>query len=115
MRRPNRSSSLAWPALAASLGISLGAARQPVAYDLVILHGRVKIAGRPHEELPLVPLGVGVLRGVERSSVRVVAHLREHGYEPHEERFEDNETRAAYVTDPDGNVVELWTWGGEDR
>ncbi|MGB2954046.1 MAG: VOC family protein [Gaiellaceae bacterium] len=39
-----------------------------------------------------------------------VARLREHGCEPHEEHFEDNETRAAYVTDPDGNVVELWTW-----
>jgi catechol-2,3-dioxygenase len=42
-----------------------------------------------------------------------VARLRERGYEPHEERFEENGTRAAYVTDPDGNVVELWTWSGE--
>jgi catechol-2,3-dioxygenase len=41
-----------------------------------------------------------------------VAHLRERGHEPHEERFE-NDTRAAYVTDPDGNVVELWTWDVE--
>lgn len=40
-----------------------------------------------------------------------LARLREHGYEPHEEDFEDEERgRAAYVTDPDGNVVELWTW-----
>ena len=40
-----------------------------------------------------------------------VARLREHGYEPHEESFEDEgRGRAAYVTDPDGNVVELWTW-----
>ena len=38
-----------------------------------------------------------------------VRHLRERGLDPHEEDFED--TRAAYVTDPDGNVVELWTWG----
>jgi catechol-2,3-dioxygenase len=40
-----------------------------------------------------------------------VAHLREQGYKPHEEDFEEN-GRAAYVTDPDGNVVELWTWPG---
>ena len=40
-----------------------------------------------------------------------VARLREHGQDPHEEDFEEN-GRAAYVTDPDGNVVELWTWAG---
>ena len=40
-----------------------------------------------------------------------VARLRERGHEPHEEDFEEN-GRAAYVTDPDGNVVELWTWRG---
>ena len=40
-----------------------------------------------------------------------VARLREHGYEPHEEDFQEN-GRAVYVTDPDGNVVELWTWAG---
>ena len=39
-----------------------------------------------------------------------VARLREHGYEPEEVVFEDDRGRAAYVTDPDGNVVELWTW-----
>jgi len=39
-----------------------------------------------------------------------VAHLREHGLDPHEEDFGD--TRAVYVTDPDGHVVELWTWPG---
>ncbi len=40
-----------------------------------------------------------------------VARLREHGYEPHEEMFDgDQRGRAAYVTDPDGNVVEFWTW-----
>ena len=37
-------------------------------------------------------------------------HLREAGLDPHEEHFEETDTRAAYVTDPDGNVVELWTW-----
>ena len=42
---------------------------------------------------------------------RVVEHLREVGYDPHEENFEEN-GRAAYVTDPDGHVVELWTWEG---
>jgi len=39
-----------------------------------------------------------------------VEHLREAGLEPHEEDFGDS--RAVYVTDPDGNVVELWTWPG---
>ena len=38
-----------------------------------------------------------------------VQHLRDRSLDPHEEDFGD--TRAAYVTDPDGNVVELWTWG----
>ena len=40
-----------------------------------------------------------------------VARLQGHGYDPHEEDFEEN-GRAAYVEDPDGNVVELWTWDG---
>ena len=39
-----------------------------------------------------------------------VTRLREHGLEVHEEDFEES-GRAAYVTDPDDNVVELWTWG----
>ena len=40
-----------------------------------------------------------------------VRRLREHGLEPHEEQFRNyGGSRAAYVTDPDGNVVELWTW-----
>ncbi len=39
------------------------------------------------------------------------ARLREHGYEPEEHTFGGyGDSRAAYVTDPDGNVVELWTW-----
>lgn len=42
-----------------------------------------------------------------------VTRLREHGLELQEEVFEENGTRAAYVTDPDGNVVEFWTWSGE--
>ena len=41
----------------------------------------------------------------------VVVRLRDHGQETHEEDFEEN-GRAAYVTDADGNVVELWTWTG---
>jgi catechol-2,3-dioxygenase len=41
-----------------------------------------------------------------------VQRLRDTGLDPHEERFEETKTRAAYVTDPDGNVVELWTWPG---
>ena len=40
-----------------------------------------------------------------------VQHLRDAGLDPHEEHFEEADTQAAYVTDPDGNVVELWTWG----
>jgi catechol 2,3-dioxygenase-like lactoylglutathione lyase family enzyme len=40
-----------------------------------------------------------------------VARLRDRGYEPEEHSFGSyDESRAAYVTDPDGNVVELWTW-----
>jgi predicted enzyme related to lactoylglutathione lyase len=39
-----------------------------------------------------------------------VARLREHALDVHEEDFEDS-GRAAYVTDPEGNVVELWSWG----
>lgn len=40
-----------------------------------------------------------------------VERLRFHGYEPEIVSFEDEgRGRAAYVTDPDGNVVELWTW-----
>jgi catechol-2,3-dioxygenase len=40
-----------------------------------------------------------------------VARLREHGRDVHEEDFEES-GKAMYVTDPDGNVVELWTWPG---
>jgi catechol-2,3-dioxygenase len=36
--------------------------------------------------------------------------LRDHGYEPEVMEFEETDSRAAYVTDPDGNVVELWTY-----
>jgi catechol 2,3-dioxygenase-like lactoylglutathione lyase family enzyme len=38
-----------------------------------------------------------------------VALLGERGQEVEEIAF-DGSGRAAYVTDPDGNVVELWTW-----
>jgi catechol 2,3-dioxygenase-like lactoylglutathione lyase family enzyme len=38
-----------------------------------------------------------------------VSLLRERGQEVGEMGFGDS-GRAAYVTDPDGNVVELWTW-----
>jgi catechol 2,3-dioxygenase-like lactoylglutathione lyase family enzyme len=38
-----------------------------------------------------------------------VARLRSLGYEPEEHCFDD-QGRAAYVDDPDGNVVEFWTW-----
>lgn len=40
-----------------------------------------------------------------------VARLRERGLEVGEHRFGGyGGSRAAYVDDPDGNVVELWTW-----
>ena len=43
---------------------------------------------------------------------RAVRLLRERGAEVEEVSFGDDydRSRAAYVTDPDGNVVELWTW-----
>jgi catechol-2,3-dioxygenase len=47
----------------------------------------------------------------EADYAAAVTRLRDHGYEPHEEDFGES-GRAAYVTDPDGNVVELWTWPG---
>jgi catechol-2,3-dioxygenase len=40
-----------------------------------------------------------------------VARLREQGLAVQEHRFSGYaDSRAAYVDDPDGNVVELWTW-----
>ena len=39
-----------------------------------------------------------------------VALLRERGQDVETMKFGDTHGRAAYVTDPDGNVVELWTW-----
>src|SRR5919202_552506 len=39
-----------------------------------------------------------------------VALLRERGQEVEEIAFGTSHGRAAYVDDPDGNVVELWTW-----
>ena len=40
-----------------------------------------------------------------------VARLREHGHALEEHSFDDDKRgHAVYVSDPDGNVVELWTW-----
>lgn len=39
-----------------------------------------------------------------------VAALRERGADVREHRFGETHGRAAYLTDPDGNVIELWTW-----
>ena len=40
-----------------------------------------------------------------------VARLSASGYPPEVIDFDDDgRGRAAYVADPDGNVVELWTW-----
>ena len=40
-----------------------------------------------------------------------VARLRAHGHQVDERAFATTPpSRAAYATDPDGHVVELWTW-----
>ena len=40
-----------------------------------------------------------------------VDRLRDHGYDPEIVSFDDGgRGRSFYVTDPDGNVVECWTW-----
>ena len=39
-----------------------------------------------------------------------VARLREHGHDPEIVVFADDRGRSFYVPDPDGNVVECWTW-----
>jgi catechol-2,3-dioxygenase len=40
-----------------------------------------------------------------------VKHLRAHDYDPEIVSFEDDgRGRSFYVNDPDGNVVECWTW-----
>jgi catechol 2,3-dioxygenase-like lactoylglutathione lyase family enzyme len=46
----------------------------------------------------------------EREYQSAVERLRAHGQDVQEEVFEGDRGRAAYVTDPDGHVVELWTW-----
>jgi catechol-2,3-dioxygenase len=38
-----------------------------------------------------------------------LARLRAHGYEPEEHDFGER-LQAAYVTDPDGHVLEFWPW-----
>jgi catechol 2,3-dioxygenase-like lactoylglutathione lyase family enzyme len=40
----------------------------------------------------------------------LVGHLQRAGHKVHVENFSDGRGRAAYVTDPDGHVVEFWTW-----
>jgi catechol-2,3-dioxygenase len=84
---------------------------------------RVWVTAGTHTRIGLWTPQVGIARG--RGGVHVhyalhvddadydaaVERLREHGYQPHEEDFGES-GRAAYVDDPDGNVVELWTWPG---
>ena len=51
------------------------------------------------------------LHVAEQDYDAAVARLRAHGYEPEEHLFRGYDgSRAAFVTDPEGNVVELWTW-----
>jgi catechol-2,3-dioxygenase len=47
----------------------------------------------------------------EEAYEATVARLRAHGLAVEEHRFPNKEeSRAVYTTDPDGNVVEFWTW-----
>jgi catechol 2,3-dioxygenase-like lactoylglutathione lyase family enzyme len=39
-----------------------------------------------------------------------VGRLEAHGLPVHIEHWDDGRGDSAYVTDPDGNVVEFWTW-----
>ena len=49
-----------------------------------------------------------VVLGADPAHDAAVARLREHGYAPEEHTFASyEESRAAYVTDPDGNRVGL--------
>jgi catechol 2,3-dioxygenase-like lactoylglutathione lyase family enzyme len=41
---------------------------------------------------------------------QAVSLLRDRGQDVKEMTFGEHHGRAAYVDDPDGNVVELWTW-----
>jgi catechol-2,3-dioxygenase len=42
---------------------------------------------------------------------QAVTRLRKQGFEPEIVTFKtDDRGRALYITDPDGNVVEFWTW-----
>jgi acetyltransferase-like isoleucine patch superfamily enzyme len=57
-----------------------------------------------HRPLERVP-------GVARKYDGAVARMRAHGFEGEEIAFDTKEASpSAYLTDPDGNVVELWTW-----
>ena len=49
------------------------------------------------------------LHVAEADFVPLVEHLRQRGHDVHIEDFDDR-GRAGYVTDPDGHVVEFWTW-----
>ncbi len=40
----------------------------------------------------------------------ILEKLVSSGLAPHEHEFKNKRGRAIYVTDPDGHVVEFWTW-----
>jgi catechol 2,3-dioxygenase-like lactoylglutathione lyase family enzyme len=50
------------------------------------------------------------MRVQEADFPATVERLEGQGLQVHIEHFEDGRGDAAYVTDPDGNVVEFWTW-----
>ena len=57
-------------------------------------------------------LGLPVVEGwTDEAYETTVARLRRHGLPIEEHRFSAyQDSRAAYVTDLDGHVVEFWTW-----
>ncbi len=50
------------------------------------------------------------MRIAEEDFDAAVSLLRERGQDVETMTFGEHHGRAAYVDDPDGNVVELWTW-----
>jgi catechol 2,3-dioxygenase-like lactoylglutathione lyase family enzyme len=71
---------------------------------------------RPHIGLGGGRGGVHVHYGMQLTEPeldRAIGRLREHGHEVYvhdHSGYGHGRGRAAYVTDPDGHVVELWTW-----
>lgn len=69
---------------------------------------------RPHVGLARARGGVHVhfaMHLPEEEYEASIGRLRDEGVTVEEHQFDSyGGSRAAYLTDPDGNVVELWTW-----